>query len=145
MCKEFVVGDSGSFSKTISETDVYNFAGICGDFNPVHVNRVYAENSLFAGRIVQGALLNSFISTVLGMYMPGPGTIYLSQESRFVKPVYIGDTVTVNVTIISISKNVVLKTEIFNQKNECVLTGSAKVKLPLGLGSCANTGEEYEG
>lgn len=134
MCKKFVVGDSASFSKTISETDVYNFAGICGDFNPVHINRVYAEHSMFARRIVHGALLNAFISTVLGMYMPGPGTIYLSQESRFVKPVYIGDTVTAIVTIMSVGKNVTLKTEVFNQGNECVLTGTAKVKLPFKTG-----------
>lgn len=127
---KFVVGDSGSFSKTISETDVYNFAGISGDFNPIHINKVYAENSMFGRQIVHGALLTSFISTVLGMYMPGPGTIYLSQESRFIKPAYIGDTVTVNATIMSIEKSALIKTEIFNQNNECVLTGTAKVKLP---------------
>lgn len=130
MHKKFFVGDSGSFSKTVSETDVYNFAGICGDFNPIHINKIYAENSMFGRQVVQGALLNSFISAVLGMYMPGPGTIYISQESRFVKPVYIGDTVTVNVTIMSIDNNTLMKTEIFNQRNECVLTGTAKVKLP---------------
>lgn len=132
MCKKFAVGDSGSFSKTISETDVYQFAEISGDFNPVHVDRSYAEKSVFAGQIVHGALLNSLISTVLGMYMPGPGTIYLSQESRFVKPVYIGDTVTVIVAIESMDSHAVLKTEIFNQKKECVLTGTARVKLPAG-------------
>lgn len=130
MSKEFAVGDSGSFTKTISETDVYNFAGICGDFNPIHINKIYAENSKFGRQLVHGSLLNSLISTVLGMYMPGPGTIYLSQESKFIKPVYIGDTVTAKVAILSIDKNAVLKTEIVNQHNECVLTGTAKVKLP---------------
>ncbi|MCI9077648.1 MAG: MaoC family dehydratase [Lachnospiraceae bacterium] len=125
-------GSSARFSKTISETDVYMFAGICGDFNPVHIDRVKAGETVFGKQIVHGALVSSFISTVIGMYMPGPGTIYISQESSFLKPVYIGDTVTAVVTVeeISIKRRAVLLTEVFNHNGDKVLTGQAKVLLP---------------
>lgn len=130
--KEFKIGEKGEFSKTITETDVYLFAGICGDFNPVHVNKVEAEQSIFGKTIVHGALVTSFISTVLGMYMPGPGSIYMEQKSSFLKPVFIGDTVTAKVEITDISaKNVAyLSTQVYNQKNEIVVDGYAKIKLP---------------
>lgn len=129
---EFTIGQSAEFSKTISESDVYLFAGICGDFNPVHINEVYARDSMFQRRIVHGALVNAFISTVLGMYLPGEGTIYLSQESHFKKPVYIGDTITAQVEIIDINekKRAHLKTMVRNQEGEVVLEGTAYVKLP---------------
>ena len=74
---KLIVGQNASFSKTITESDVYNFAGLVGDFNDVHINQVAAEKSMFGKRIAHGMLVGSFISTVLGMYLPGPGTIYL--------------------------------------------------------------------
>lgn len=128
----FYEGKKGTFSKTISETDVYNFAGICGDFNPIHVNRIEAEKSFFGKQIVHGFLVASFISTVIGMQMPGPGTIYLGQKCKFLKPVYIGDTITAEVTIVSIDSknNAVLKTIVMNQDNVIVIEGEALVKLP---------------
>ncbi|MCM1327158.1 MAG: MaoC family dehydratase [Bacteroidales bacterium] len=129
---EFVIGQSAEFSKTVSESDVYQFAGICGDFNPVHINEVYAQNSVFQKRIVHGALINAFVSTVLGMYLPGEGTIYLSQESHFKKPVYIGDTVTARVEITDINekRRAHLRTTVKNQADELVLEGVAYVSLP---------------
>lgn len=128
---EYHVGQIGTFSKTISESDVYAFAGICGDFNPVHINAEEAKKSIFGRQVVHGALVSSFISTVLGMYMPGPGTIYMKQESKFIKPVYINDTITAVVEIISIDerKRANLKTIVKNQNEEVVLEGNALVKL----------------
>src|SRR5690606_30971916 len=85
---EIQTGDSASFTKTISESDVYLFAGITGDLNPAHVDAVAAADGMFKQRIVHGMLTASFISTVLAMRLPGPGTIYLSQEAQFRAPVF---------------------------------------------------------
>lgn len=129
---EYYIGQQASFSKTITETDVSLFAGISGDFNPVHINDIAAKNSLFKERVVHGALTASLISTVLGNRLPGEGTIYLEQNSRFVRPVKIGDTLTAKVEISEINTGkAVLKTTVINQRDEIVLDGSAKVKLPL--------------
>ena len=83
----------------MTEADIVNFAGVSGDTNPVHLNQDFAESTLFRGRIAHGMLSASFISTVLGTRLPGPGCIYLSQDLRFKAPVKIGDTVTATVTI----------------------------------------------
>jgi Acyl dehydratase len=130
--KVYVAGSTASFSKTITEYDVYAFAGICGDFNPVHINKVAAERSPFGRQIVHGALVSAFISTVLGMYMPGNGTIYLEQYSKFIKPVYIGDTITAEVTIESIDdkREAFLETRVIKSNGEIVIEGRAKVLLP---------------
>ena len=129
---DFYIGQEAAFSKTITESDVYNFAGICGDFNPVHVNRIQAEKSVFGKQVVHGALVSAFISTVLGMYLPGPGTIYMKQTSKFMKPVFIGDTITAVVRIVNIDerKKAILQTNVMNQDNVLVLCGEAVVKLP---------------
>lgn len=130
---EYYIGKNKSFSKTITEYDVYSFAGICGDFNPVHVNNEEAKKSIFNGRIAHGMLVSSFISTVLGMYLPGPGTIYLKQTVSFKRPVYIGDTITAKVTIKDINNEkgiATLNTIVFNQENVVVIDGEAVVKLP---------------
>ena len=71
---EMKIGDSASFTKTVSETDVYLFAGISGDFNPAHVNQTEAEKGMFGKRIAHGMLSAGFISAVLGTMLPGPGT-----------------------------------------------------------------------
>lgn len=127
------LGDRASFSKTISESDVYSFAGLTGDFNGIHINRVEAENSIFKDRVAHGILVSGLISTVIGMYLPGPGTIYLGQELKFVAPVYINDTVTAYVEVIEIDdvkKRATLKTTVINQNKVNVIEGYAKVKLP---------------
>ena len=129
--KEYFVGQTASFSKTITEYDVYSFAGITGDFNGVHVNKEMAQKSIFGQRVAHGCLISSFVSTVLGMYMPGPGTIFLEQTSKFEKPVYIGDTITAEVIIREIDGDrAVLETNIANCKGEKVISGEAVVKLP---------------
>ncbi len=127
---KYKIGQSAEFSKTISESDVYTFAGITGDFNEVHINEVAAKKSVFGQRVVHGALTASLISTVLGTILPGSGCIYLSQESRFLKPVKIGETVTARVEINEIDGNkLTLTTQVFNQEHEIVLDGLAKVKV----------------
>ena len=134
MADKYKIGMAGRFSKTISESDVYLFAGITGDLNPVHVNCTEAEKSIFKERIVHGILVVGFISNVIAMKMPGPGTIYMEQVSKFEKPVYIGDTVTANVEISEIineNKNILkLNTVVKNQHGETVISGYAIVKAP---------------
>ena len=131
--QELQVGDRASMSKTVSESDVYLFAGITGDFNPAHVDQQASEGTPFQGRIAHGVLSAGFISAVLAMKLPGPGTIYLGQELRFVKPVRIGDTVTALCTVsqVDAGRNIVkLDTTCTNQRGETVITGTATVMPP---------------
>ena len=130
---EMKIGDSASFTKTVTDTDVYMFAGITVDFNPAHVNQVEAEKGMFGKRIAPGMLSAGFISAVLGTMLPGPGTIYMGQELRFTKPVAIGDTITATVTVAEmiIEKNrVILDTVCTNQNGEIVIKGKATVMPP---------------
>jgi 3-hydroxybutyryl-CoA dehydratase len=90
---------SATFEKTVSERDVTLFGEVSGDMNPVHFDEAYARKTVFRGRIVHGVLCLSYISTVLGMKMPGPGTIFMSATSRFKAPVRIGDTVVTTCTV----------------------------------------------
>ncbi|MBQ9989698.1 MAG: MaoC family dehydratase [Lachnospiraceae bacterium] len=127
------LGDSASFSKTVTESDVTLFAGISGDFNPAHLDAEYAKNSMFGQRIAHGMLSAGFISNVLGNQLPGQGTIYLGQELKFLKPVFLGDTVTATVTVTEriVEKNrLKLETNVTNQRNEVVITGTATVMPP---------------
>jgi len=130
---QIALGDSASFTKTVTETDVVQFAGISGDFNPAHIDAVSAENSIFGQRIAHGMLSAGFISTVLGTQLPGPGTIYMGQELRFTKPVYFGDTVTATCTVverIEEKNRLKLETIVTNQRGETVITGFATVMPP---------------
>ncbi len=130
---ELTVGQKASFSKTITETDVYLFAGVSGDINPAHVNEEYSKNTFFKGRIVHGMLSASLISAVIGMQLPGPGTIYSSQTLKFTAPVRFGDTITANAEVAEIltEKNrVILKTYCTNQDGVVVMTGEAVVLPP---------------
>jgi 3-hydroxybutyryl-CoA dehydratase len=130
---EIKLGDMASTTKTISESDVYLFAGITGDMNPAHTDDVTACRGVFKGRVAHGILVTGLISAVLGMKLPGPGTIYLGQEVKFTKPVYFGDTITATCTVASMrpEKNIVnLDTLCVNQRGETVITGSATVMPP---------------
>ena len=100
--EDLSVGMSASYAKTITETDIVLFAGISGDVNPVHLNQEFASDTMFEGRIAHGMLTASFISTVLGTKLPGPGCIYLRQDLRFLAPVRPGDTVHAQITITEI-------------------------------------------
>jgi len=127
-----IIGDKAEFSKTISESDIYLFAGITGDFNPMHVNEEFASKTRFGKRIAHGMLISSFISTALGMKMPGIGTIYISQQVEFKKPVFIGDTITAYLEVVEILEKGFLKISsmVKNQHDEIVIEGYSVVKPP---------------
>lgn len=125
-------GQTASFSKTVTEADVVLFAGLTGDFNPLHVDAAHAATTRFGERIAHGALLAGFVSAVLGMRLPGPGALYASQRLDFKRPVKIGDTVTATVEVVerNADKNRVrFLTRCTNQHGEVVAEGES-VLLP---------------
>lgn len=127
------IGDTALFAKTVSESDVYLFAGVTGDFNPAHINEEYAQKTFFKTRIAHGMLLAGFISTVIGNKLPGPGTIYVKQELNFLAPAHMGDTITAQVKvkeIVSEKNRVVLRTTCVNQDGATVIDGEALVSPP---------------
>ena len=131
--KELNIGDKDSFEKTISESDVYLYAGITGDLNPAHINQREAETTMFKGRIAHGMLTAGLVSAVLGMKLPGPGTIYLGQELKFTAPVRFGDTIKAEVEVFEKKedKNIMkLSTTCTNQDGVVVLKGIATVMPP---------------
>lgn len=131
--QELSVGDIASFQKTITEADVYMYAGVTGDLNPVHINSVHAENSIFKERIAHGMLSAGLVSAVLGLQLPGPGTIYMSQSLKFTAPVRIGDTIRAEVEVvekIEEKNRVKLRTVCLNQGGDIVLSGEAMVMPP---------------
>jgi len=135
---ELKIGDAAEFGKTVSESDIYLYAGVTGDFNPAHLNEVYAGKTYFKTRIAQGMLTAGFISGLLGVSLPGPGTIYIRQELDFLGPVHIGDTITARVEIIEImdQKNrVTVRTTCVNQDGTLVLDGQAIVSPPKASNS----------
>lgn len=127
------LGEQADFSKTVSEADVYLFAGITGDFNPAHINEAYARDTAFKSRVVHGMLLAGLVSSVIGTRLPGPGTIYMQQELKFLAPVYIGDTISARAEVVELvqeKKRVRLKTTCVNQDGKSVLEGEALVSPP---------------
>src|ERR1700749_3070341 len=92
-------GMSESYTRTVTEADIQKFGEVSGDMNPAHFDEAYAAGTIFKGRIAHGVLSSSYISTVLGMKMPGPGTIFMALTTRFKAPVRIGDTVTATCTV----------------------------------------------
>jgi len=130
---ELKVGDSAQISKTITETDINDFARVTGDFNPVHLDQAYAEKTIFKGRIAHGLLSLGFISAILGNILPGHGAIYLSQEVKFLAPVRIGDTITAKVEVMELipEKNrVKFRTTCINQEGKIVVEGIAWAMPP---------------
>ena len=131
------VGDAAEFAKTVTETDVYLYAGITGDLNPAHLNDAYAKGTFFKSRIAHGMLTAGFISSILGMQLPGPGTIYMRQSLSFLAPVRFGDTITARAEVVEViaEKNRVrLKTTCTNQDGIVVLDGEALVSPPKAKG-----------
>lgn len=130
MYEDIQVGDTAVFSKTITDFDIYQFAGLTGDFNPMHIDNEFAKDTFFKERIAHGLLTGSFISTVLGMKLPGPNSIYLSQNFKFLAPVKIGDTVKATVEVVEKrddKKIIKLITQVYNQRMEMVVDGEAVV------------------
>ncbi|MFM8820318.1 MAG: MaoC family dehydratase [Phenylobacterium sp.] len=97
--EDLSVGDSAGMTRTVDDSVIQAFADVSTDSNPVHLDQAYAEGTMFKGRIAHGMLSGAYISAVIGMQLPGPGTIYLSQSLRFRRPVRLGDIVDVRVTV----------------------------------------------
>jgi 3-hydroxybutyryl-CoA dehydratase len=127
---ELAVGQMASISTTVKERDVLLFAEITGDRNPVHLDAELAARSRFGERIAHGMLTASYVSAVLGMRLPGAGTVYLEQNLRFLRPVPLGATVTAEVEVLELfpeKRRVRLATRCRNETGELVLDGSATV------------------
>ena len=128
----YKVGDAAEMTKVFSEEDVYLFAGITGDRNPVHISKDYAATTRFGERIVHGLLTAGLISAAIGMKLPGTGCLYVSQQIEFLKPVKIGDEITARVEIVEVvsEKRLRLRTQCVNQRQEVVIDGEAVVVPP---------------
>ena len=125
-------GMEDAFAKTITDADVITFAGISGDTNPIHLNHEFASETMFECQIVHGMLTASFISTVIGTKLPGPGCIYVSQDLRFKAPVKVGDTVTATCTVTRIipEKRMIEMETICSVGGRPVLDGRATILVP---------------
>ena len=129
----FQEGDGFKWERHISTDDVQRFAAVVGDLNPIHLDAEFAATSFFKKRIVHGAFLAGLISKVLGMDFPGLGTVYISQNSIFKRPVYVDTTASVEIKVTQVIKEkrrLVLDTNILNSDGEVCVTGSAIVWLP---------------
>jgi 3-oxoacyl-[acyl-carrier protein] reductase len=130
--RRLTVGYTESVVKTIRREDVDTFAALSGDYNALHLDDEFAARTEFEQRVVHGFLHASLLSTLVGMKIPGPGALYLSQTIDFTRPVFIGDTVRAIGTVTSVdppTRVVGIKTEIVNQHGQTVLTGDARVKV----------------
>lgn len=131
--EDLAVGQTAVIARTITEADIVLFAGISGDTNPVHINEEFAAGTMFSGRIAHGMLTASFISTVIGTRLPGPGCIYLSQSLRFKAPVRVGDTIWARATVTELfseKRRAALSTTV-TVRDKVVLEGDALVMVPL--------------
>lgn len=129
----FSIGQTASCSKTITETDIVTYAGLSGDFNPIHVDKEYAKKTRFGERIAHGLLSSSLLSQLLGVHLPGKGAVYMEQSLKFKAPVFIGDTITATATVQEFieEKNILkLLTECHNQNGQLVITGNAVMLVP---------------
>ncbi len=136
---EIKVGDNSCMKRTLTKFDIELFAIVSGDVNPAHVDAEYAKKSMFHDVIAHGMWTGALISTVLGTQFPGPGTIYLAQNIKFLKPVYIGDEITVSVRVVKkyVRKPILVLTCVCtNQRNKNVATGFAKVMAPTQKITC---------
>lgn len=130
--EDLVVGQSASFSKTVTDADLVLFAGVSGDTNPVHLDQDYAAGTMFKGRIAHGMLAAGFISAALGTKLPGPGAIYVSQALKFKAPVRPGDTVhaTVTITEIIVDRKRVILSTVCKVGETVVVEGEAVMMVP---------------
>jgi acyl dehydratase len=131
---ELEIGEEAHFSKTITETDVYLFAGISGDFNPMHVNEEFARQTPFGTRIAHGALPQSLAAPVLGTKLPGLGTVAVEISCRFKAPTFFGDTITATARVKEKIENkrwVRMTLTWVNQRGEAVAEGEAVVIPPI--------------
>ena len=129
---EIRIGEYAEVVHRVTENDIKSFGKLSGDYNPLHFDETWAKKTMFGGRIAHGILTAAFISTAIGMSLPGPGTVYIGQQMRFLKPVRIGDTVTARVEVIQKNddkERLTLKTTCKNQDGVVVLDGEATVGI----------------
>lgn len=129
---EIVVGQKSSFQVQITKEMIEKFAELSGDYNPLHMDEIYAQNSQFKQRITHGMLLGTFFSQLVGMHIPGEKCLYLSQNLNFHKPCYISDTVSVEGIVKEKSNStqiLEIETTIHNQKNVLLVDGLARVMV----------------
>lgn len=132
MKKNLKVGNRASLSKVFTEEDVIQFANISTDTNPIHLDKNFAADSVFGQRVVHGMLIASLFSALVGVKLPGEGTIYLGQSLNFKAPVFIGEQVTASVEIVKIREDkpiVTLRTLCINSEGRTVVDGEAVVKV----------------
>lgn len=130
--EELALGQRASVTRQITDEEIRRFADLTGDYSPIHFDEAFARASRFGGRIGHGLLTSSLLSTVLGMKLPGAGTVYRSQTLRFRLPVRPGDTVTASAEVVELRperKQVRLHTEIRNQRGEVVVEGEAEMLM----------------
>ncbi|MCG7199509.1 MaoC family dehydratase N-terminal domain-containing protein [Marinobacter pelagius] len=125
-------GDTATFTRTLTEDDLYLFAAVSGDVNPVHLDAEFAANTMFKERIAHGMWSGSLVSAALATVMPGPGTIYLEQSLAFKRPVKLDDTITVKLKVLrkEPKNRVVVECDVRNQNDQQVVAGEAKVIAP---------------
>ncbi len=134
--ENYEIGDSAFHAKTVTEADVILFAGISGDYNPLHVNEEFAKTQQFGKRVVHGCFSSALISAALGVKLFGPGALYISQKVDFRKPVYIGDTLTAVATVKEKFtkkegklKFLKVETNVYNQDDVLVTEGEALILI----------------
>ncbi len=130
---ELKIGDSSETTKKFSESDVLMFAKVSEDFNPAHVDKEYAEKTMFKHQIVHGMLVGSLFSSIFGVKLPGLGSIYTKQSLKFTKPVYFGDEITAKVTVkeLILERNrVIFDCVATNQNGDTVIIGEAEIMPP---------------
>ncbi|MHA1587696.1 MAG: MaoC family dehydratase [Candidatus Thorarchaeota archaeon] len=126
------IGQHAEYVRTVTSEDIEMFGQVSGDYNPLHFDEDWAKTTMFKGRIAHGILTATYVSTVIGMKLPGPGTIYISQSMKFRRPVRIGDKITARVEVIgknSEKEFLTLKTVCINQDDKVVLDGEAVVTM----------------
>jgi len=129
--KVLTLGHVATASKTMTDDDVRKFADLVGDRNPIHLDEAFARKTKFGRRIVHGLLIASLISTAIGTHL-SKSAVYLSQTLQFVKPVYLGDTITARVTVVKIRNDkpiVTLETVCVNQLEDPVVKGEAQILI----------------
>ena len=130
--EDLKVGQQAMFGRTVTDADIAAFAGVSGDTNPIHLHDGFAKSTRFGRRIAHGMLSGSYISTVIGTKLPGPGSIYISQTMNFMAPVLIGETITAVATVSAIDerrRRVTLKTQCLNG-DKVVIDGEAVILVP---------------
>ena len=127
---EIEIGLTKQFQITITESMIDDFAKLTGDFSPIHMDKDYASTTTFEKRVVDGMLLASFLSKIVGMYLPGKHALYFSQSLDFRQPCFIGDTITVSSIVIDKSpstKILKIESKITNQVGKILLSGIGRV------------------